>query len=193
MQEGPPLGGALEPRVWARKAWFIKENQQCVVVHALDPSTWDKKFKFKQAGLHEVLSQSDKTKINENEKNPKKKRRKHPIRLRNRYSVKAMVGKHWIFPFPNWAHSVWGHGEISINHECGRDYHCLVGRSQKCYKHLRNHFVDLCGSKYEQCLSKAGVWGGRAFCLAGPGPGYHLQHCKNWVWWWSPIILALGC
>lgn len=61
MQEGLPLGGALEPRVWARKAWFIKENQQCVVVHAFDPSTWDKKFKFKQAGLHEVLSQSDKT------------------------------------------------------------------------------------------------------------------------------------
>lgn len=35
------------------------------------------------------------TKINENEKkNPKKKRRKNPIRLRNRYSVKAMVCKH---------------------------------------------------------------------------------------------------
>lgn len=61
MLEGSPLGGVLES---LSKAWFTKENQQCVVVHAFNPSTWDEKFKVKQAGLHGVLSQSDKTEQN---------------------------------------------------------------------------------------------------------------------------------
>lgn len=44
--------------------------------------------------MRSCLKVTKQTKINENEKNPRKKRRKTPIRLRNRYSVKAMVCKH---------------------------------------------------------------------------------------------------
>jgi hypothetical protein len=43
---------------------FEQENQPCVVAHNYNPSTWDKKFKVKQAGLHEVLCQSEKSNQN---------------------------------------------------------------------------------------------------------------------------------